>query len=53
MNRIAAMAAMKLSLFMKQRVNEDFFRTYSRLIAADVTQEEVESCPEEPEALFF
>ena len=54
MKRLAALAAFKLSLFLKPRVSEEFFRRYSRLISADVTEEEVESYPEEDaEELFF
>lgn len=52
MKRLAALAAFKLSLFLKPRVSEEFFKTYSRLISSDVTEEELEGCPEEPEELF-
>lgn len=52
MKRLAALAAFKLSLFLKPRVSEAFFQTYSRLISTDVTAEELEGYPEEPEELF-
>ena len=53
MNRLAALAAFKLSLFLKPRVNDDFFKRYSRLISSDVTEEEVAGYPENAEHLFF
>ena len=52
MKRLAALAALKLSLFLKGRVDDDFFRRYSRLIALDVTEEELADCPNTPEELF-
>ena len=52
MKRIAALAAFKLSLFLKPRVSEAFFKTYSRLISSDVTEEELAGYPELPEDLF-
>ena len=45
MKRLAALAAFKLSLFLKSRVSDDFFRRYSRLISPDVTEEEVAGYP--------
>ena len=47
MKRLAALAAFKLSLFLKPRVNDDFFKRYSRLISPDVTEEEVADYPED------
>lgn len=52
MKRLAALAALKLSFFLRPRVNEGFFKQYSRLIASDVTREELESLDECPEVLF-
>ena len=52
MKRLAAVGALKLSLFLKQRVGDDFFKRYSRLIVDDVTEEEVSACPQTPEELF-
>ena len=52
MKRLAALAAFKLSRFLQPRVNAAFFKTYSRLIAPDVTEEELAAYPETPEALF-
>lgn len=52
MKRLAALASFKLSLFLIPRVNDAFFKQYSRLISDDVTREELDDCPEEPEALF-
>ena len=52
MKRLAALAAFKLSFFLRPRVNEGFFKQYSRLIAMDVTREELESLEEIPEELF-
>ena len=49
MKRLAALAAFKLSFFLRPRVNEGFFKQYSRLIAMDVTREELESLEEIPE----
>ena len=49
MNRLAALAAFKLSLYLKPRVSEAFFKTYSRLISSDVTQEELDGYSELPE----
>lgn len=53
MKRLAALAAFKLSLYLKPRVSGEFFRQYSRLIAPDVTEDEVEGYPTEAEELFF
>ena len=53
MKRLAALAAMKLSLYAKGRVDDAFFARYSRLISPDVTPEELASCPQDPDALFF
>ena len=53
MKRLAALAAFKLSLFLKSRVSDDFFRRYSRLISPDVTEEEVAGYPEDAESLFY
>lgn len=53
MKRLAALAAFKLSLFLKDRVDPSFFQRYSRLISLDVTREEVEGLPEDPDDLFF
>lgn len=53
MKRLAALAAFRLSLFFKGRENEAFFRKYSRLISMDVTQEEIDGLPQQPEELFF
>ena len=52
MKRLAAQAAFKLSRFLQPRVDAAFFKTYSRLIAPDVTEEELAAYPETPEALF-
>ena len=52
MKELAALAALKLSLYLKPRVDESLFRRYSRLISADVTEEELAACPRTPEALF-
>ena len=52
MKRLAALAALRLSLYLKGRVDSAFFARYSRLISPDVTQEEIDSCPQEPEELF-
>ena len=53
MKRLAALAAFKLSLFLKSRVSDDFFKRYSRLISPDVTEEEVSGYPEDAESLFY
>lgn len=53
MKRLAALAAFKLSLYLKPRVSEEFFKRYSRLISPEVTEEEVADCPTEAEELFF
>lgn len=53
MKRLAALAAFQLSLFFKPRVSDDFFKTYSRLISPDVTEEEIASYPRQAEDLFF
>lgn len=53
MKRMAALAAFQLSLFLKDRVSDSFFKAYSRLISPDVTEEEVASYPDDPEELFF
>ena len=53
MKRLAALAAFKLSLYLKPRVSDEFFKRYSRLISPDVTEEEVASYPEDAEELFF
>lgn len=53
MKRLAALAAFKLSAYLKPRVSEEFFKRYSRLISPDVTEEEVASYPEDAEELFF
>ena len=52
MKRLAALAAFKLSLFLQPRVDSAFFKQYSRLIAPDVTKEELAAYPETPEELF-
>ena len=52
MKRLAALAALRLSLYLKGRVDSAFFARYSRLISPDVTREEIDSCPQEPEELF-
>lgn len=52
MKRLAALAALKLSLFLKPRVDDAFFKRYSRFIAPDVTEEELLDCPTTPEELF-
>ena len=52
MKRLAALAAFKLSLFFKGRVDTAFFQRYSRLISEDVTQAEVAGYPEDPLQLF-
>ena len=52
MKRLPAVAAFKLSYFLRPRVDETLFRRYSRLISPDVTREEVESLDEWPENLF-
>jgi hypothetical protein len=51
--RLAALAAFQLSLFCKNRVDDSFFKQYSRLISPTVTEEEVASYPTDPAALFF
>ena len=53
MKRLAALGAFKLSLFLKPRVSDEFFRRYSRLISPDVTEEEVAGYPEDAESLFY
>lgn len=53
MKRMAALAAFQLSLFLKDRVSDSFFKAYSRLISPDVTEEEAASYPDDPEELFF
>lgn len=52
MKRLAALAAFQLSLYLKNRVDDDFFKRYSRLISPDVTEEELASYPRDPERLF-
>ena len=52
MKRLPALAAFKLSAFLRGKVREDFYKSYSRIIAPDVTWEEVNSLSEEPEELF-
>ena len=52
LKRLAALAALRLSLYLKGRVDSAFFARYSRLISPDVTREEIDSCPQEPEELF-
>lgn len=52
MRRIPALAAFKLSAFLQGKMNDDFFKKYSRLIASDVTEKEMDSLSEEPEELF-
>ena len=52
MKRLAAIAAFKLSYFLKNRVDESVFRRYARLIASDVTREEVEALSEDAAELF-
>lgn len=53
MKRLAALAAFKLSLYLKDRVSDGFFKKYSRLLSQDVTEEEISAYPEAPEELFF
>ena len=53
MKRLAAMAALKLSLYLKGRADDGVFVRYSRLISPDVTPEEVAACPTEPAEIFF
>ena len=53
MKRLAALAAFKLSLFLKPRVSDEFFKRYSRLISPDVTEEEVAAYPTDAQTLFF
>ena len=52
MKRLAAIAAFKLSYFLRTRVDETLFRRYSRLISPDVTQETVDELPVTPEEIF-
>ena len=52
MKRLAAIAAFKLSYFLKNRVDESVFRRYARLISSDVTREEVEALSEDAAELF-
>ena len=52
LKRLAALAALRLSLYLKGRVDSAFFARYSRLISPDVTREEIDSCQQEPEELF-
>ncbi len=53
MKCLAALAAFKLSLYLKPRVSEAFFKQYSHLISPDVTEEELASYPQDADALFF
>lgn len=43
MKRLAALAAMKLSLYLKTRADSGIFQRYGRLLDATVTQEEIAS----------
>lgn len=52
MKRLAALAAFKLSVFLKNRVPDGFFARYSRLIQPDLTEEELRGYSEEPDILF-
>lgn len=52
MKRLPALAAFKLSYFLRGKVSEDFFKRYSRLISSNVTREEIDAIREEPEHLF-
>lgn len=52
LKRLPALAAFKLSAFLRGKVSEDLFKTYSRLIAPDVTRADVDAISEEPEKLF-
>ena len=52
LKRLAALAAFKLSVFLKPRVSDEFFKQYSRLISSDVTAEELAEYPQEAEELF-
>ncbi len=52
MKRLAALAAFKLSLFLKDHADLSLFSRYPRLISADVTEEELASYPEEPSLLY-
>ena len=47
MKRLAALAAFKPSMFFKDRADADFLRRYTRLISADVTEEELSAALEE------
>ena len=52
MQRLAVLAAYKLSLFLRTRVGEGFFKQYRRLLSPDVTREEVDELPTLPEEIF-
>ena len=52
MKRLAALAAFKLSYFLRNRVDESLFLRYSRLISPDVTGEEVDALTEDAVELF-
>lgn len=53
MKRLATVAAIKLSYFLKNRVGSEFFERYRHLVSADVETEDVFSCPILPEDLIL
>lgn len=53
MRRLAALAAFKLSLCLRERGDESFFERYRRILDPAVTEEELAGYPELPEELFF
>lgn len=53
MKRLAAIAAYKLSVYLRSRVNEEYFKNYSRLISRDITDEDIDNISESPDELFF
>lgn len=52
MKRLPALAAFKLSAFLRGKMSADFFKKYNKLIAPDVTRAELDGLNEEPEKLF-
>lgn len=53
MRRLAALAAFKLSLCLRERADAPLFERYRRILDPAVTEEELSGCPELPEELFF
>lgn len=52
MKRLAALAAFKLSLYLKQQKNEELFRRYSQFLVPEMTEEKFLAYHELPEFLF-